>query len=285
MLDVQGLVADKSFLRSLIEKNFELPNDIDTFRFALALLPNFASTDEELRDELSYMLLSRGILDRGLLTAEQLQQLAMILLDDEHLFYRVGEIDSDSVFMRSFSNLIIAALLYTEAKDPLLPAETVHEIKTALLRYARVEKDWRGHVEGKGWAHTMAHLADALDECAQHPSMQASEREEILDLVGALAQLPQPLYHEEDVRLAMVAYHIILGKQAGRDFLSTWIARCVVERTVDVSTWTSATNVKNFLRSLYFLMIWDNIAAGLAEQISDQLKRQDAMYLGRGDAQ
>lgn len=283
MLDVRELATDKAFLRSILEKDCELPPDIDSFNFALALLPNFASTDEELRDELSYMLLGRGIIDKGLLDAEQLQDLVSIVLDNEHLFYQIGECETDSVFMRSFSNLIIAAVLYTDARNPVLAETTVLEIKTALFRYARLEKDWRGYVSGKGWAHAMAHLADALDECAQHPLAGPQTRQEVLKLVGELARLPQALYHEEDMRLATVVYHIVLGKQVTTEFLTSWLESCFVERSSDIASWIAITNVKNFLRSLYFLLLWDNMAIGLAEQISDQLKRQDALFLGGGE--
>jgi hypothetical protein len=285
MLDLREQAADKTFLRSLADNDYEVPEDIDCFNFALALLPNFSSPDEELRDELSYMLLARGIIDKGRLDSEQLQQLLTVTLDKEHLFDRIGEIGTDSVFMRSFFNLIIAAILYTDAKNPTLPAHTVIEVKTALLGYAQQERDWRGFVEGKGWAHAMAHLADALDECAQHPAMHANDREEILDLLTQLASISEPLYHEEDVRLATVAYHIILGKQVREDFLSYWVEKCFIERGTDVASWVSATNMKNFLRSLYFFLLWDSIGIALADQISDQLKRQDSIYLSQEDAQ
>jgi hypothetical protein len=91
--------------------------------------------------------------------------------------------------------------------------------------------------------------------------------------------LPEPLYHEEDMRLANVAYHIIACKQVSDEFLTTWIANCYVERDSDVSVWMSASNAKNFLRSLYFLLFWDNISLNMVDQISDILKKQDAVYL------
>jgi hypothetical protein len=279
MPDVRELAVSKQFLRSIAANNYEIPPQIDSFVFAYALLANLAATDDELRDELSYMLLASGIIDRHKLSVEQVEKILFLLLDKDHLFYCIGETGSDSVFMRSFSCLTIAGIIYTDNRNPQLPARTVHHTKDALLRYAREEKDWRGYVEGKGWAHAMAHLADALDECAQHQSMAAEDRRGILQALSKLVKLPKPLYHEEDMRLAAVAFHIIVGKQVSDEFLAEWVTSCYVERDADVLVWMSASNAKNFLRSLYFLLFWDNMALNIVERIADTLKKQDEVYL------
>ncbi len=274
---------NKQFLRAIVENNYELPPGIDSYEFAKALLANLGSPDGELRDELSYMLLASGIIDKGLLSAEQMNELLTIVLDPQHLFYAIGEINTDSVFMRSFSNLIIAAILYTDARNPVITEQVVGHTKTALLTYTEQERDWRGYVEGKGWAHAMAHLADALDECAQNQYMTPEDRQDILQALRKLAQLPEPLYHEEDMRLATAAQHIIIGREVPDTFVSDWLELCYVERGSDVRAWMSATNVKNFLRSLYFLLIWDNMLPIVSEGVSNILKRLDDVYIQISD--
>jgi hypothetical protein len=279
MLGVQELTSNKAILRSIADNDYTLPKDINAFECALTLLSNLASTDEELRDELGYMLLARGILAKNLLSPEQLEKLLFTTLDENHLLYGIGDRGTDTVFMRSFSNLIIAAILYTDARNLVLPPDLIAQAREALLRYARLERDWRGYVAGKGWAHTMAHLADALDECAQHPTTTSADREKTLTLLSDLIKITDPLYHEEDVRLATVAYHIILDRQVSENFLVRWLDSCFVERNAIVTTWTAATNARNFLRSLYFLILWDGIAISLADHISYLLRRQDAVYV------
>src|SRR5437879_2883053 len=279
MQDLRNYATDKEFLRSIAGNNYKIPGALDSFAFARALLSNFSSTDGELRDELSYMIFANGIIAKQKLTSEQSEKLLSTALDNGHLFYRIGEFDTDSVFMRSFSNLVIAALLYSDAQKPTFSAEIIQRTKKALLEYARSEKDWRGYVEEKGWAHAMAHLADALDECAQNRTLGVQDRKEILTLISELAKLSEPLYHEEDIRLAMVAYHIILGKQVDEGFLKMWVNTCFVQRNADVVSWTQGTNAKNFLRSLYFLLRWDSVMPILAERISTVLKQQDEVYL------
>lgn len=279
MLDVTTLANDKEFLRSLTHNDYKFSDDINCFDFAVALLSNLASTDAELRDELSYMLLAEGIIGRGKLTAEQVHDLLIMTIDNDHLFFHIGESGTDSVFLRSFSNLVIAAILYSDANNLTLSADVVEHVRRALFRYAEQERDWRGYIADKGWAHAMAHLADALDECAQHPAQSEQDREAIMRLTSELAKQQVPLYHEEDVRLAIIPYHIILGKQVSDEFLVSWLDRCFVERGDGIASWTRVTNSKNFLRSLYFLLTWDNIAIGLATDIAGMLKKQDTVYI------
>lgn len=279
MADLTVQATDKHFLRTIVQRDYALPANLDPYAFARVLLSNLGSPDSELRDELSYMIFANGIIAQQKLTPAQLIDVLRTALDASHLFYKIGESGTDSVFMRSFSNLAIAAILYSDAQQQALPLELVQQTRAALLRYAQEERDWRGYVKDKGWAHALAHLADALDECAQHRAMRVKERAEMLETVGKLARQSVPLYHEEDVRLAKVAYHIILLKQIDDDFLEGWLERCFVPREANVASWTRSTNAKNFLRSLYFLLHWQSVATVFAERISSVLQQQDAVYM------
>ncbi len=279
MQTIREQATDKEFLRSIVEKGYQLPEDTDAFALAKALLDNFLSPDEELRDELSYMILASAIIDKGHLSTQQLEYILSTVLNDDHLFYHIGETENDTVFMRSFSNLIVAAILYIDAKEPTISESAVQEARAALFRYAREERDWRGYVKGKGWAHAMAHLADALDICAQNSRLSGKDRRQILELLRDLAKVTTPLYHEEDMRLATAASHIIVSKEVDDAFLREWLESCFVLRDPNVTTWRKASNMKNFLRSLYFLLLWDNMALFLLEPISLLLKRLDEPYV------
>ena len=247
-------------------------------------MPNFASPDPELRDDLSYIILGRSIIDAQKLTTDQLQELLTIATNKEHLFYGIGETETDTVFMRSFSCLIIASILFNDAPRPQFPTSAIVNVKEKLMHYAQQEKDWRGYVDNKGWAHAMAHLANALDECAQHPRMSSIDRQEILVGVSELATLDTPLYHEEDIRLAKIPHHIILGHQVEDNFIEKWLEMCTVSRELDVVTWARLTNAKNVLRSLYFLLQWDNVAPLITERISATLSKLDEVYLENKDS-
>ncbi|GCE10962.1 DUF2785 domain-containing protein [Tengunoibacter tsumagoiensis] len=283
MSDIIEQAKDKQFLRPLAENNYVVPAELDQFGLAQALMQNLGSTDQELRDELSYMILASGIIGGQKLQETQLEYLLDMALDEWHLFQGIGESETDTVFMRSFSNLIIAALLYNDAHQPTFTEAKVRRVKEELLRYAQEERDWRGYVKGKGWAHAMAHLADTLDECAQNHFMGVEDRKEILNVVKQLVSIKEPLEHEEDSRLANVAYRIILGKQVEDEYLSSWIDACAesLAQRQHPDYLLSSTNMRNFLRSLYFFLYWDNIASVRAIQILNLLKQHEVLYVGK----
>ncbi len=286
MRDINELASDKAYLRSIANNHYQLPEEIDLFAFLLALLPNFATTDAELRDELTYMILAHAIIDNetaGRLPANQREALLLTCIDHEHLFYHIGDASSDSVFMRSFSLLIIAALLYADARLQQISQEATRKTQTALLRYAREERDWRGYIKGKGWAHSVAHLMDALDEIAQNRYMSLPDREAVMHIIVHLATLPEPLCYEEDDRQSFAAYRVIAAGMVDNAYLEPWVESFFVTRTEeapggteqDVTSWVRAANAKNFLRSLYFRLLWNQKAPSLLERISGVLKRLD----------
>jgi len=274
MQNLAELATQKPFLQNIVENNFQLPEDIELFALLKALLPNLGSTDEELRDILNYPIMAHFILDeqdRYQLTGAQLEELLLLSIDKNHLFYGIGEAGTDSVFMRSFSSLMIPLLFIADAKKPGVSENVARRVLQAVLTYARQERDWRGYVKGKGWAHSVAHLSDALDDCAKNRYMTATDCEAILETLTYLAQLPEPLCHEEDDRLAFVAYGIITCQAVDLAYVKKWIASLVIARAENplveqgVLAWNRAANAKNFLRSLYFMLSWSKVPA-IAEQ-------------------
>ena len=286
MPNIAELAADKAFLRSIAGNAYKLPGDLDHFVFLKALVQNFASTDAQLRDELTYMILAHAVIDEEsshVLSTSQREELLLTCVDSDHLFYGIDESGSDSVFMRSFSLLIVAALLFADAKRRQLSEGVTRQAHVALMRYAKEERDWRGYIQGKGWAHAAAHLSDALDECAQNRYMLMPDREAVMQTLTHLATLPVPLCYEEDDRMAFAAYRVISNKLVDEAFLETWVESFFVSRTEevpglteqDVSNWVRAANAKNFLRSLYFRLLWNQKAPFLVERIANVLRRLD----------
>src|ERR1051326_5840494 len=153
MPTLNELASDKAYLHAIANNHYQIPADIDRLAFLQALLQNFDTTDAELRDELTYMIIAHAIIDQetaNRLSAQQRETLLLTCIDDGHIFHHIGEAGTDSVFMRSFSLLIVAALLYADAKLEQISEEATRETQTALLRYGREERDWRGHIKVKG---------------------------------------------------------------------------------------------------------------------------------------
>ena len=82
---------------------------------------------------------------------------------------------TDSVFRRSFSALVLAECIDRDNEQRLLPAgKRARAGATAIATWYLRERDLRGCVPGKGWAHTVAHGADAIGVLARSPHLAAA---------------------------------------------------------------------------------------------------------------
>ena len=68
----------------------------------------------------------------------------------------IGESGTDTVFRRSFSALVLAECIARDNGRPLLPGGKILEWGDRLATWLLREKDIRGFVPGKGWAHAVA---------------------------------------------------------------------------------------------------------------------------------
>ena len=84
----------------------------------------------------------------------------------------VGEDGTDTVFRRSFSALVLAVVLerattLATTTGTGLPDDTLLRWGDRIAGWLVRERDLRGFVLGKGWAHALAHGADALGALAE----------------------------------------------------------------------------------------------------------------------
>lgn len=119
MLTEQAL---KDQLQIIASNDFQLPDGLDRWMLAQEMLAHLGAIDPELRDDLIYRILSRWAL-RDQFTTDQLRQLLNIDTGDRHLFYRLGEKETDSVFTRTFSMLSTALPLFVH------PSMTVYQVR------------------------------------------------------------------------------------------------------------------------------------------------------------
>ncbi len=219
---------------------------------AEALLENFGSTDPQLRDTLSYILMDR-LIEEGLLTRGERVALLKAALDDCHLFARIGESGTDSVFRRSFSVLVVPMVLGSDLGTRELPEDLVVWALDRVLAYARAERDWRGYVPDKGWAHAVAHTADALEIAGRHPKTPTTRMSDVLSVIHHLATVPYPLGYREDDRLAFAAYQLMQSGRLSADAIQAWLDSFQLLIGPDDQAETLGdANAEHFLRSLYF---------------------------------
>ena len=224
----------------------------NAWSLAEALLENFASPDLRLRDMLSFTLMDR-LIEQGLLTLGERLALLQAALDDRHLFAGIGESGTDSVFRRSFSVLMVPMVLGPDLRAGEVPEDLVIWALDQLMAYTRSERDWRGYVADKGWAHAVAHTADALWIGGRHPRTPVTRVPDVLFAIHDLATLTYPLGYLEDDRLAFAAYQIIQPGRLRTDAIQAWLDSFQRPTGADDQVQTlGAANAEHFLRSLYF---------------------------------
>lgn len=213
------------------------------------------SLDSQLRDDLIYTKFADWITS-GNLDPAHLHDLVATSLDANHLFYQIGSSGTGAVFMRSFSVLLLALLVYRHRQSPYLELANLLQIKNAIIEYSGQETDRRGYVPGPGWAHSAAHTADLLDELAQCPELGLPD---CLDLLGAIGQLATNPYcgyaHNEDDRMSIAAISIFKRSLLNLDDWSRWLDNLA---SPDIFSqpfpngYYARTNVRLFLNSFSY---------------------------------
>lgn len=271
-------IQDKTFLHQTIISD-QLPSGVEAVRFAQELMQNLGSPDPELRDDLTYRLMGM-LIAGGHLGFSDHEELLRMATDAEHLFYGIGESGTDTVFMRSFSALMVPLLLVHGEHAHEFSTLAVEEVANRLLRYATTERDWRGYIPGKGWAHSVAHTADALMACGTHPAATKELGDRILQGIKHLATVPHPLGYLEDDRLAFAAFSIIQNKKTPEANIQIWLDsfQLVPDQDNDGDETLCGANAEHFLRSLYFRFLHADRTSSWLEKVVDALARFD-IYL------
>lgn len=274
----------KEKLQSFARNEFRPPEKEELSAMIPAMLNHIGSTDSELRDDLIYSAFGTWVGDK-VIGAGQLRELLPIILDDQHLLYRLGEQETDSVFTRSFSMLILPLLLISHRSQTLFATPEIHGIKKQLLYYLEHERDSRGFVQGKGWAHAIAHAADALDDLAQCTELQKPDLAELLEAIRNVVCVGTDHYaHLEEERLATAVLAILKRELFSEEEICAWIdgfadlalhVKSAPERHV------IRANVKNFLQSLYFRFHWGEMPNRFDAAI-DQTLRKINPFAGQG---
>lgn len=257
----------KQLLIRVKNNDYSVPDGVDLDSIIDDMLKFIGHTDAELRDELIYTTFVQWCEIKEVVSAEQMKYILNICLDEQHLFFGIGEKDTDSVFTRSFSSLLINVAFCVHHENPFLAAKDIHGIKEAVLRYISQEKDYRGYVAGKGWAHAIAHIADALLTIADvnkaidvdgNYNIGREGLMEVLQAVKSLVCNKEYVYTaEEDERLVipfMVATdHKILTSKELIGWINSFNAGDKEYRKGTMpNDYYLYINRKNFMRSLYF---------------------------------
>jgi len=202
----------------------------------------------------------------------------------------LGEHDTDSVFRRSFSALILGECLQRDNGRHLVPPDTVLGWGDRLAGWFIAEQDLRGYVPGKGWAHAVAHGADALGALAESSAMGAPELPVLLDVVveRLLGTAGRPLLYGEVDRLAVATMRLLRRDLVGLDVLEAWVHRLGDAAgpltASDDEPLPPSYNVQGYLRALHLQLALaprpPACRSDMLLAVIEQIKRSNPDYLG-----
>ncbi len=247
----------KNILKIIKENDYRVPQDININDLAYEMINNIGSKDSKLRDNYIYTIFSYWIQNTDFLN-DKLKDILKIARDEKHMFYKIGEINTDSVFTRSFSVLLIPLILINHRKNKFLTEAEVKNIFFDVTQYFLKELDLRGFVKCKGWAHSVAHTADALDELAICTEIGYEELLYILEIIKNKVKTSNYVFiNEEDERLVTAIISVLNRKLISNEEFCMWIKSFNEIKKVGIYPDDSniKINVKNFLRSLYFRIL------------------------------
>ena len=208
-------------------------------------------------------------------STKELMEILKVVLNDQHLFWGIGEQGTDTVFTRTFSLLGVALMLEVHNSNPFIPDAELLVIKQKMLRYLQNERDFRGYVPDKGWAHAAAHAADVLDEMAQCSYYDRADLLEMLAAVRDLIMNPNIVYNwQEDERLVTAVLSIWQREEIDDTAVGQWLQSLIPktdERLPMPPKYQRFMNIKNFLRSFYLRIVKQNIEGPLRQITYDTM--------------
>jgi hypothetical protein len=253
-----GAVApdhDVAFWRAIAHDHYTPPRGSDIPALAEELTGLLSSPDPELRDEIAYSTLTSWVFQQKLLDAAALRTLSARLL--ANMTRGIGDRDTDSVFGRSFSALVLSVVVARDNADPFLDADDWHRIEAGALAYLAAEQDVRGYDAAKGWMHSAAHTADLLKFLGRSRHLDAAGQRLVLDAIAQKLTTASVVFtHGEDERFARAVLSLTSRKDFADAAFTAWLqqTRPAVPEHPSVAQLRAAQNWKNLLAKLEVLL-------------------------------
>jgi hypothetical protein len=278
--------VSKETLKAIVDSDYSVPSGGDLAALTQELMQLLGSPDSDLREGSLEILWHWG--EVGKYNDAELRDIGDRM--SENLAVGLGKFGTDTVFLRSFSALILEMVVladeYRDAglvdgKSPFLTREVVLRWCTLAVAAFAGEKDFRGCTARNGWAHSLAHMSDLLGALARSPHLERAYLEQILTAVADKLIAPTDtvlLFEEEHRMIRGAVMHALLRNEIQFDFLHAWIDK--LAHRPDGATWGSVfgadtcdqdanrarVNVRSFLRALYFVLTWGMTSAPYPSQ-------------------
>ena len=241
------------------------------------MLKYVGDTDPMLRDSLIYSTFVHWIEIKKYFSGAELINILETILQEDYIFFNIGSEGDDSVFKRSFSALLINPILCVHLDKPFLTKDRIQKTKNCLIQYFDEERDLRGHVEEKGWAHGLAHAADSISILLACEGIEEADCKRVLESIEKrLLEGKQVWSAEEDERFVSILYYSIMdNKLLKNGDICSWLTGLakVLDIQDKMMKYRARINVKSFIRSLYFRVLHLAINPEISNAIAALEKR------------
>jgi hypothetical protein len=275
-----------TFWQQVQANGLEVPTDRPLAELTAELTGMLGDPDPAVRDGLAYPTLATWVRDG--VYDELLEGLGDGMASG--LAVGLGDSGTDTVFRRSFSALVLADCIGRDNAAHLVPGDTVVRWGDRLASWLVRERDLRGYVPGKGWAHAVAHGADALGVLATSEAMTRLELTVVLDVIADRVLLPAeaPMTCGEDDRLAHATMRVLHRNLLPLDVLEPWVARLAENARPasleDRDPYLASGDAQRFLRALHLQLALapgpPEIRTDLLLVLIDRLKETNPEHLG-----
>ncbi|EAG7655898.1 DUF2785 domain-containing protein [Listeria monocytogenes] len=216
---------DSNLFNTLKQNNYILPKDPDASNEIIdTMLSYLSSVDSELRDNIAYNIFFEWLVGQDNLTTDQKRRIYNYAVNKNNLLFKINIIDSDAVFQRSFLALIIALLLENNKVHNFLTNNEIRKTMNLLIELLEKEKNTHSFIEEKGWAHCIAHTADALDELIYQRTISEIDVKKIMTAITFFYKTnPNILTGEEGERLSNILITALFEQKINIEEVKNWL--------------------------------------------------------------
>lgn len=243
-------------------------SELDADTLSRELVSCLGSPDPELRDRIGYELFTFWLRQEKL--SDETRWALVLELSDN--------LSDDNSLLRSFSALILAELMRSDANNPFMETQARNELLAVVTHTMSRERDFRGLEPEIGWVHPVAHMADLLWRFALHPDVTEEQATQILP--GVRRQVAPTVvaysFNEGD-RLARVVSTLIRRDVLPPADIGAWISE--FQSPVSMEKWSDAFqspagmselhNTKQFLRALSDQLTDVEVDPEISEPLAD----------------
>lgn len=250
---------DPAYWRSLKQQDFKLPVETRVLPLAIEATELLGSTDPELRDEIAYESFVAWVYRDQRLEPAELNQLRVILV--RNAARGLGHIEDDSLFVRSFSLLVLSVLAAQDLNVPFLDATAFNDLVDLGVHSLADERDLRGYVLHKGWGHATAHCADLLKFLARSPRLSREQQVRIVEAIARRLQTAGQVFTwGEDARLAHALAALARRGDADPSPFNAWFSEV---QQLHARVWSGTLDPSLYVRERAQLNALSELAADL----------------------